>query len=259
MTDELSSTLDDGVRILTMRRPHVKNALDRATVTALTAALREVERDAQSKSVLLTGEGGSFSSGADLKAAMSEVSQGPAASVELFHDLARALHACPRPVVALVDGPAAGFGVSLALGADLRVATDRAYFQLSFARIGLVTDGGASWFLPRLVGVARAAELMFLGERLDAASALELGLVNRVVPVEEGLEAALGLARRLAKGPPRALRLMRRLVYDNLQADLPTALDRERDAQVQCLTSPDLFEGVSALFQKRDPKWQEDD
>jgi enoyl-CoA hydratase/carnithine racemase len=258
MTGELTSTLDDGVRILTLRRPHVKNALDRTTVTALTAALRDVERDPQSKSVLITGDGGAFSSGADLKAAMTEVSQGPAASVELFHDLARALHGCPRPVVALVDGPAAGFGVSLALGADLRVATDRAYFQLSFARIGLVTDGGASWFLPRLVGVARAAELMFLGERLDAASALEMGLVNRVVPVEEGPETALGLARRLAKGPPRALRLMRRLVYDNLQGDLSTALDRERDAQVQCLTSPDLLEGVSALFQKRDPKWEEE-
>lgn len=258
MTEELSVRVADGVRTITMNRPHVKNALDRATARALTAAFTSVGSDPETRAVLLTGAGGSFTSGADLKSAMSEPMGSPAESVELFHDLARAVHACPRPVVALVDGPAVGFGVSLALGCDIRVATHNAYFQVSFARIGLVTDGGASYFLPRLVGIARAAEMMMLGDRIDAATALSWGLVNHVEPAESSASEAHALAARLAAGPPRTLRLLRRLMYENLSEGLHAALDRERDAQVRCLTSPDLLEGVSALFQKREPRWQED-
>jgi enoyl-CoA hydratase/carnithine racemase len=251
-------TVSDSIRTITIRRPEVRNALDRPTVEALVAALREVESDPATRAVLLTGAGGAFSSGADLRAAMSEAQTTPGAGVDLFHSLARALHACPRPVVALVDGPAVGFGASLALGCDLRVATERAYFQLSFVRIGLVTDGGASYWFPRLAGVARAAEAMMLGERIDARAALEWGLVNRVHPLGEAEPAAWDLARRLAAGPPRALRLMRRLMYESLTGDFDEALDREREAQVQCLTGPELMEGVSALFGKRDPKWEND-
>jgi 2-(1,2-epoxy-1,2-dihydrophenyl)acetyl-CoA isomerase len=159
-------------------------------------------------------------------------------------------------VIALVDGPAVGFGCDLALACDLRVATTAAYFQEKFVRIGLIPDGGGTFWLPRMIGLARAAELIMLGERLEAEEAHRLGLVNRLVAPADGEGAARELAARLAKGPPLALRLMKESMLRNLNATVDQALDQEKAAQAQCLQSADLFEGVAAFFEKREPRFR---
>lgn len=258
MSDEVRIETADRVRTIAIHRPAVKNALTRDTVRTLTDAFRDVSADRSVRAVLLAGRGGAFSSGADLQAAMADPGGTPVENVELFHDLTRAVVECPRPVVALVDGPAVGFGCSLALACDMRVATDRAYLQLKFVRIGLVPDGGGTFWLPRLVGLGRTAEMIMLGEPVYAQTAFAWGMVNRVEPVERAEGVALGLARRLADGPPATLRRMRRLLYDNAEGDVYAALDRERDAQVQCLASPDMLEGVTAFFERREPRFQDD-
>jgi len=248
----------DGVRTIALDRPEVKNALTRPLAVALRDALVEAASAADTRVVILTGRGGSFCSGADLKEGLADptVMADLDGAVGVFHDLVRAVVRCPKPVLALVDGPAVGFGCDLALACDLRVATDRAYFQEKFVRIGLVPDGGGTFWLPRLVGLGRAAELIMLGEKLEAAEALTLGVVNRVEPPERAAEVALELAGRLAKGPPIALSLMKQCMRESLGGGLDAALDRERVAQVRCLGSADMMEGVMAFFEKREPRFR---
>ena len=257
---EVMIEVRDAIRTVSIDRPHVKNALTPSVVTQLTDAFLGAATDDVTRAVILTGRGGSFSSGLDLKAAISapqELGTNAAeAGMKLFHGLVRAVRACPKPVVALVDGPAVGFGCDLALACDLRVATDRAYFQEKFVRIGLIPDGGGTFWLPRLVGLGKAAELVMLGDRLEADEALRLGVVNRVAPVEQAEGVAWELASRLAKGPPLALRHMKDCLTRSLARDLDAALDAECAAQLECLRSPDLMEGVMAFFEKREPRFK---
>lgn len=254
----ISIEVRDHVRTIALERPEVKNALTRPLTVALRDAVLDAATAPDTRVVILTGRGGSFCSGADLKEGLQDptVLADLDAAVRVFHELVRAVTRCPKPVIALVDGPAVGFGCDLALACDLRVATDRAYFQEKFVRIGLVPDGGGTFFLPRLVGLARAAELMMLGDKLEAAEALRLGVVNRVAPVGEAEAVARELAARLAHGPPLALRLMKECMLASLGAGLDPALDRERAAQVRCLGSADLMEGVMAFFEKREPRFE---
>src|SRR5688500_14960563 len=189
MSNEVQVEVRDRVRTIALNRPQTKNALTKDVVARVTAAFREAGTDAETRAVILTGRGGSFCSGADLKAAMTDPavqSSTPEQNVQVFHDLIRAVVGCPRPVVALVDGPAVGFGCDLALACDLRVATTAAYFQEKFVRIGLIPDGGGTFWLPRLVGLARAAEMIMLGEKVDGNEAHRLGMVNRLVAPAEG-------------------------------------------------------------------------
>ncbi len=248
----------DSVRTIALDRPEVKNALTRPLTGALRDAMLKAARAPDTRAVILTGRGGSFCSGADLKEGLQDPSvlADLDGAVRAFHELVRAVTSCPKPVIALVDGPAVGFGCDLALACDLRVATDRAYFQEKFVRIGLIPDGGGTFFLPRLVGLARAAELMMLGDRLEAADALRLGVVNRVAPPAEAEAVARDLATRLANGPPLALRLMKECMLASLGGGLDPALDRERAAQVRCLGSADMMEGVMAFFEKRPPRFE---
>ncbi|HVR21312.1 MAG TPA: enoyl-CoA hydratase-related protein [Polyangiaceae bacterium] len=249
---------DDKVRILRLNRPAAMNALDTELVGALGAALVRARDDAAIRAILLTGEGGSFCSGADLKEALATLGQGQGldARVAPFQENIRLIAGTPKPVVAAVDGAAVGFGADLALACDLRLLSVRAYLQEKFVGIGLMPDGGATFHLPRLVGIGRALELLLLGEKIEAARALELGLANRVVAVEALFDEALALCRRLAEGPPLALARIKAATRAALSSTLDEALAREGAGQAELLRSADLAEGVGAWAARRKANFQ---
>lgn len=249
---------EDAVRWIAIDRPETRNGLTDEVNLGILEAVRGAP-GAGARCLAITGEGGAFCSGLDLRAALATGGADPA-SVETrmrerFQALIAAIRDCELPAVALVDGPAAGFGVSLAAACDLRVATERARFRVSFARIGLCPDGGLSFTLPRLCGPGRALELLMTGEAVDAAEALRIGLVERVVPAEGAREACAALCRALAAGPPIALRHIKRLVYGGLARGLAWALDEEVPAQMEALRSKDFAEGLTAFFEKREPRF----
>src|SRR5687768_5236652 len=243
------------VAVLRLSRPETLNALDRELVDTLGDALARIGHDSDVRAVVVTGSGGAFCSGVDLKEAMAALGRDEALGERLsgFHRLIRLIAGADKPFIAAVDGAAVGFGADLALACDLRVLSERAYLQEKFVNIGLMPDGGGTFHLPRLIGVGRALELMLLGERVDAELAKNLGLANRVVEVAALESTALSLAQKLAEGPPLALAAIKRAVRENLSATLDEALDRERDGQIALLGSRDLIEGVSAWTQQRSP------
>jgi enoyl-CoA hydratase/carnithine racemase len=244
------------VATLIMNRPRTRNALDPELLAALASGLDEVVSDVSVRAVVLTGSGGAFCSGADLKGALDDLE----ASVDLgprigsFHALIRSIVASPKPFIAAVRGPAVGFGADLALACDLRVLARDAYVQEKFVAIGLMPDGGGSFWMPRLVGVGRALELLLLGTRVDAPLALELGLCNRVV--DDELAEARSLAAQLAAGPPLALAAIKAAVRESANGGIEAALEREKRGQTALLGSRDFREGVAAWSEKRLPKFQ---
>ena len=203
MESSLLESLDAGVLTLTLNRPSRRNALDEELITRLHRRLAEAGIDRAVRCVLLTGAGGAFSAGADLREAATAPAEGDLIE-RAYNPAIRAMRRMPKPIVAAIDGVATGYGASLALAADIRLASERARFSLIFVRIGLTLDGGASWILPRLVGL-RAYELAMTGDLIDAAEAYRIGLVNHVHPSTELAAQASALARRLADGPPLAL------------------------------------------------------
>ena len=250
--------LDHGpaaVATITLARPGRLNAMDSRTVDELRAAVGEVAAS-RARCLLITGEGRAFSSGADLASSGGFPEDAGAALEEHFNPLMEALFALSIPVVAAVNGPAAGAGCSLALAADIVIAGRSAYFLQAFVNIGLIPDAGATWLLPRLVGRARALEMMMLGERIPADQALAWGLVSRVVDDDALAREALDLAGRLAQGPTVALGLIRRLARDAAQHSLGAALAAERAAQREAGESADFREGAIAFLQKRPPRFE---
>ena len=245
---------DAGVATLSMNRPKTKNALDPELLAALGAGLRDVASDTSVRAVVLTGKGGAFCSGADLKDAMGDLESGADLGVRLakFHAVIQAIVQAPKPVIAALRGPAVGFGADLALACDLRVLGPDAYLQEKFVAIGLMSDGGGSFWLPRLVGVGRALEYLLLGTRIDAQLALSLGIASRVVDNE--LSEAQAIARSLAEGPPLALAAIKRAVRD-ANSSLDDALAREKQGQTALLRSQDFREGVAAWAGKRAPRF----
>jgi 2-(1,2-epoxy-1,2-dihydrophenyl)acetyl-CoA isomerase len=244
-----------GVRTLTLDRPDALNALDRELKDVLLAALRGAARDRAVRAVVLTGAGRAFCAGQDLR----ERGEGaPGLAVELherYIPIVEALARLEKPVVAAVNGVAAGAGFSLALACDLRLMSESASFISAFGRIGLVPDSGLSWFLPRLVGPARAAEIIFTTDAVDAATAERIGLVNRVVPAERCLAEAQALAARLAAGAPLALALAKRSLAYALAHDLSASLAFEADLQGVAGRSADHAEGLAAFAEKRPPRF----
>jgi enoyl-CoA hydratase/carnithine racemase len=239
------------VATLIMNRPKTKNALDPELLVALGAGLSEVARDNSVRAVVLTGAGDAFCSGADLKGALGDLEAGAdlGPRIEKFHALIRAIVEAPKPFIAAVRGPAVGFGADLALACDLRVLAHDAYIQEKFVAIGLMPDGGGSFWLPRLVGLGRALEFLLLGTRIDAAQALSLGLANRVADDERA--EARALATALAAGPPLALAAIKAAVRDSANGAIDAALEREKRGQTQLLASQDFREGVAAWSTKR--------
>ena len=247
----------DGIATITLNRPKRLNAIDRTLAIELKAALDEAAADRTARCVVLTGAGRGFCAGVDLSQVPSDTREFTPGAVlrESFHPIIHALVRLEKPTVAAVNGTAAGAGASLALACDFRIASTEASFLQAFVRIGLVPDSGATYFLPRLIGYARALELAMLGEIVDAERALEIGLVNSTVPAPELAKETEALARRLADGPTHALALTRRAMTFGSNADLEHALDYEADLQTLAASSADAAEGIAAFLQKRPAKF----
>lgn len=252
---KVKTTIDAGIGVITLSDPSTLNAAGLDLMAELHAAFEDLAYGDKVRAIVLTGEGRGFCSGANLSggggAARPQSTEGPnQALLQTFNPFVSAMRKSPKPMVAAVNGVAAGVGVSLALACDLTVAAESAYFLLAFRRIGLVPDGGATWILPRLVGKARAMELMLLGEKLPASTAAEWGLINKCVPDAELTDAAMRYARALADGPA-SLGLTRNLVWDSLDAAWHEQLEAEAYAQGDAQRTADAREGVMAFVQKR--------
>lgn len=252
--------------IVELNRPDALNAWNFQLGVDLREALEGVGADDSVRAVLITGAGRGFSSGADL----SEDRHGEADDAlgddgqldlskrlrERYHPIIRAIREMPKPVIAGVNGPAAGIGCSLALSCDLIVAAHSSFFLLAFVNIGLVPDGGSSAFVPARIGKARAAEMMMLGERVPAPKALEWGLVNEVVPDESLRGEAEELLERLAAGPTRSYAGSKALINRRYFAELEAQLEAEADTQREMGRTADFTEGVMAFASKRDPEFK---
>lgn len=240
-----------GYRLITLDRPDRLNALTAEMADALIAALAEAEADESCRAVLLTGAGRGFCAGQDLTAVGGEDDLGDL--LDHYNAMIRKLRALPLPVVCAVNGVAAGAGANLALACDIVLAAQSASFVQAFARIGLVPDCGGTWFLPRLVGMARARGLAMLAEPLPADKAAEWGLIWQAIADERLTEEAHRLTARLATQATQGLALMKRALEAAETNDLDTQLDVERDLQAEAGRTPDYAEGVRAFLEKRPP------
>jgi len=258
--DELCLTTQSAVRILAMNRPQTKNGLTLDLLAAMISALEEAKNDASVRAIVLTGRGGSFCSGLDFRAALQLVQAGGTDFTDqaehrlrnFFHKAILSLASLPKPVIALVDGAAAGFGLDLALACDLRIATKQARFGEIFIKRGLMPDGGGTYTLPKLVGLGRAFDLMLTGDILDAEEALRIGLISRIF---DGETEAMAFAERIAAGPPLVMAEIKKAVYAGLSQSFPQALENEVAGQTKLLRSQDFLEGVSAFLSKRPPQF----
>jgi 2-(1,2-epoxy-1,2-dihydrophenyl)acetyl-CoA isomerase len=262
-TTDLLARVVDGVGVLTLNRPDRRNALSGAMFTALARLLDEWEAADEVGAVLLTGAGPAFCAGGDVKGFAERGGEGGGHSESIEERVHRQrasqaattgrLHAFAKPTVAALPGAAAGAGIGLALACDLRVGCERSAFVGAFAKVGLSGDYGAIWGMTRLVGPARARQVMFLGERVDAATALDWGLLNRIVPTDELQEHAVATAAALAAGPRQALASMKANLLDAEQLDLAAAMDREVPRHLACGVTDDHREAVQAFVEKRPP------
>ena len=250
---------DGAVATVTLNRPEARNALDLVMRRELVTVLDDIEADAASRVVILTGAAGHFCAGGDVKS--MQAGQGSAtaadgrARVVALNRLVMRLVEFPKPVIAMVDGFAVGAGCNLALCCDMIVASDRAKFGEVFAKIGLVPDGGGSWLLSRVIGLAKAKEMIFTADIIDAAEAARIGLVNRVVPAADLAATTMALAAKIAQGPPKAIAMAKHMVNRAASTDLEAALDVEAFSQGIASTSPEHREGLAAFFEKRKPSF----
>jgi 2-(1,2-epoxy-1,2-dihydrophenyl)acetyl-CoA isomerase len=248
----------DGIAQLTLNRPERLNALGGTLRDDLLDAITRAAADPQVRVMVITGAGRGFCSGGDVKAMNEARERGREGQLVDKFAPSRdrtllAMRDAPQPIIAAVNGPAAGAGMNLALGCDVRIASTAATFSQAFIKRGLHPDWGGTYFLPRAVGMAKACELIFTGEIIDAPEALRLGLVGRVVAPEQLLPTARELARKIAAGPPVAIRLAKRALYHNPETDLRAALEFETFAQNVCRDTDDAAEGIRAFVEKRPP------
>ncbi len=256
-TDRIVSQVSDRVALITLNRPEVLNAFEDTMREELLAALERAANDRTVRCVMITGAGRAFCAGGDIAsmaALQADNNDGVIKErMAVGGKIIRLIRGMAKPVVAAVNGAAAGAGMNLALGCDLRLGADTARFAESFVKIGLIPDWAGFSSLPRLVGTAKALELMLTGERIDAAEALRLGLLNRVYPHRSFRTEALEFARRLAAGPPQTLAHIKRGVCLGASAGLEEILSYERDSQAELFLSADAREGMCAFLEKRPP------
>jgi len=252
--------IDGAVATLTLNDPKVMNAISAPMLGGLMRALDHVEDKANGiRCLLLTGEGRAFSAGANLQVREDHNGGVPDAGYALetmYHPLLRRLRNLAMPLVTVINGPAAGVGMSFALMGDLVLAARSAYFLQSFRRVGLVPDGGSTWILPRLIGKARAMELSLLGEKLPAETALDWGLINRVHEDDQLMAEAHKLALDLANAPTVSLGLIRKLYWESMDNSYEEQLNLERQSQRLAGNSADFREGVIAFLKKRPAKFK---
>ena len=251
---------DGGVLTIAMNRPEVLNAFNETLLVELTEAVEAAAQDEAVRCVVITGAGGAFGSGQDLRSLAEGHASGALRTVsdhvQRYHRVVRAIRDMPKPVVAAVRGVAAGISCNIALACDLRIAADDARFIEAFARIGLVPDGGGGYFLPRLVGMGKAMELAMLADEVSGPEAERIGLVNKCVPLAEFEAATTALARRLANGPTRAYGLIKKLIYTSAETDLETSLRLEGELQEMAYETEDHQNAVAAFLQKRPPEYK---
>ena len=255
MYETVLAETQDGVRVLTLNRPDVLNAVNAQMGRELLQGLRDAERAAEVRCVLLAASGRGFCAGADLREQVPGRTSLGDLLRERYNGIVLRMRTMEKPVIAAINGVAAGAGCNLALAADLRVASERATFIEVFSRVGLIPDSGGTWLLPRLVGVGRALEMMFFADPMDALTAERLGLVNRVVPHDDLMAQTKEWAARLAAGPTRAYGLIKRGVNRALALDLEGALEYEAHLQEVAGRTEDHREGVAAFLAKRTPQY----
>ncbi len=259
---ELLIEQEGNVRVVTLNRPEAMNALSFGMVKGLAAAFRDAGEDDSVRAMILTANGRGFCTGADLTGpgGRQDISTpvGMKLTTGLYGEMVNALANLEKPVVGAINGTAAGAGCNLALACDLVIASQAAKFIQIFVRRGLVADAGGTYFVPRLVGLARAKELMFLGEEISAERALELGLVMAVAEPESLMAEARDLACRLAAGPTRAIGMIKKMLNHSFNSDLGACLELEAAFQGVAVSTADVVEGITSFLQKRPPAWQGD-
>lgn len=263
---------NDGIVTLTLTRPHRKNAIPADAWDSLSDVFVAVSRNPDDRVLVITGAGDAFCSGADLgnPTPPSETESGAATrskaagvgsvgnsirAMRSVSDAALRLHELTKPTIAAVNGVAAGAGCNLALGCDMVIASDQARFSEIFAKRGLVPDFGGAWLLPRLIGMHRAKELVFLAEVISASEADRIGLVNRVAPHATLMDEVYSIAARLAAMPPVQLSVAKRMLHQSLSVTMAEALEFENVAQTAMFSSSDTAEAMIAFFEKREPRF----
>ncbi len=251
---------DSPISTIALNRPEKLNALDEDEQFGLADALAAVAHDASIRVVVITGNGRAFCAGGDIQTMLDLKTQHRSATfrarLEAGNEIVRTIRRLPKAVVASVNGPAAGAGVSLAMACDLRIASDRATFTQAFVRIGLHPDWGGTFLLPRLVGIGRAMEMFLLGEPINAAEAQRIGLVNFLAPHDQLAAETRKLAERLAAAPSLPLSLLKEALYERLETQLDSMMQHEVQAQMKCFESEDFTDSLQAFLEKRPPKFK---
>jgi 2-(1,2-epoxy-1,2-dihydrophenyl)acetyl-CoA isomerase len=265
-TDDLLATVDDGVAVLTMNRPERRNAMSGPMVTALARFLAQFEIDDDVGCVVLTGAGGAFCSGGDVKGMAGGGDTGGSGGTSFDAGIHRQrlnqratsgkLWEMPKPTIAALPGPAAGAGLSLALACDLRYAVEGAVLTTAFARVAFAGDYGGTWFLTRLVGSAKARELYYFSDKITAAEARDLGIVNDVFPADRFEDEVMDRARRIAHGPRVAYRYMKENLNRAVHGELGECLDMEAAHHIRTGRTDDHREAATAFVEKREPQFR---
>jgi len=252
--------IEGPIATIRLNRPDKLNAFGGPMRDEILDALDKIATNDGIRVLIVTGEGRGFSAGGDIhhlkQLRESRDEEGFRAILAKGQMITRRMRALSKPVIAAINGPCAGAGFSFALSCDIRVASDAATFGPSFALIGLHPDWGGSWLIPRLVGSAKACELIFTGSMISAEEAGNGGLVNRVVSHDRLMPTVLELAGKIAKNPPGVLRLAKESIYRSLTSDLETAFARENEVQIECFYSEDFLEGLTAFVEKRKPQFR---
>jgi enoyl-CoA hydratase/carnithine racemase len=259
MTELFTFTVEEQVALLTLNRPQRRNAFNVEMLESWVEALAQCQRRSDIRAVIVTGAGQAFCAGGDIEEMQQRLTGSPLsqkAFLEGIHRIPLALAAIDKPVIAAVNGAAIGAGMDMALMCDIRFASATARFAASYVHMGLVPGDGGAYFLPRIVGVAKALELLWTGDTIDATVAERLGIVNRVLPPEELLPYTREFAQRLARGPQAALRLTKRAVYESQAVDLRTSLDLISSHMAVVTATGDHREAVQAFLEKRQPRFE---
>ena len=258
--EEITFEKEERVAIITFNRPDKLNALSPRLRVDIAQAIDAVSDDEETRVVVVTGAGRGFCSGADLSIGGSnnpaDLGLGERHRLDPVGWLCIRIHHLHKPTIAAVNGVAAGAGLSLALACDMRIASETARFGSIFVKRGLVPDNGSTYFLPKLVGVAKACELMFVGDFIDAKEAERIGMVNGTVPPDQLMPVTMDLAIKIAKGPPLAIQLTKRAIYKGLTRDLTSQVEYEAYTQAIAGATEDAKEGVRAFIEKREPEFK---
>jgi 2-(1,2-epoxy-1,2-dihydrophenyl)acetyl-CoA isomerase len=248
-------TTDEGIATMVLNRPEKYNAMDEDALDGYIEALQSIAQDDSIRSLIITGAGSAFCAGADRDSKIFSKA-GPWEFwifMQKINEMILTIRNMPKPVIAAVNGPAVGGGCNVALACDIIIASQSAYFCQIYSKIGIHPDAGGTYFLPRLVGPARACELMFTGRAVSAAEALEMGMINRVVPADRLMDTVQVLARKIAARSPMAIKMIKNSIYGSLNSDLGTVLEQEAKAVSILMFTEDHEEAMAALAENRQP------